>query len=412
MSKKLKQSSLVKYLMENIRDNIYFMDRKGRIILINEAGATWLGFDSPDEVIGKTDLDIFTEDHGCEAYEDEQRIIKTGIPILGKEEKETWADGHETWVTTSKMPLRDDDGTIIGIFGISRDITEHKKAEIRAAIFADENRQFREEMETELQMAAELQKTFFPTSYPSFPEEAPEDSRAVRFCHHHHTKGGVGGDFCSVRKLSDHEAGILMCDVMGHGMRAALGTAIVRAIVEDASGLHQDPAAFLAHMNRSLMPIFRQSGHFLFATACYMVLDVFTGVLRFSIAGHPSPIRFNQTGCSWLADADIVHGPALAITRESGYETYECRLSAGDSIFIYTDGIFEALNRAGEEFSQDRLLESVDRLRAQPLSAVYAGLLNELSLFSDGQMPDDDICMVGFRLDHLLDDAESPGQIW
>ena len=170
MFRKLKQSSLMKHLMDNIMDNIYFMDRDSRIIMINKAGAKWLGFDSPEEVIGKTDLDIFTDEHGHDAYEDEQRIMETGVPVLGKEEKETWTDGHETWVTTSKMPLRDDDGKIVGVFGIARDITAHKEAEIRAAKYAEENLRFRHDLEDDLCVAAELQKTFFPTSYPVFPD--------------------------------------------------------------------------------------------------------------------------------------------------------------------------------------------------------------------------------------------------
>lgn len=120
---------LMKHLMDNSLDNIYFMDRNGRITLINQAGAKWLGFNDPSELIGKTNLDIFTSEHGCNACEDEQRIMRTGVPMLGKEEKETWADGHETWVSTSKFPLRNDEGEIEGIFGISRDITEHKRAE-------------------------------------------------------------------------------------------------------------------------------------------------------------------------------------------------------------------------------------------------------------------------------------------
>ena len=180
MQGQLSESSLMKHLMENIRDNIYFMDHAGRIILINKEGAKWLGYDSPDQLIGKTDMDIFTEEHGREAYEDEQQIIKTGVPILGKEEKETWPDGRETWVSTSKMPLHNDEGQIVGTFGVSRDITDHKKAEIRAEKFAEENCRFREEMEGELQMAAELQKTFFPTSYPTFTDTSGAGQAAGR----------------------------------------------------------------------------------------------------------------------------------------------------------------------------------------------------------------------------------------
>ena len=127
--------NLLNALMEHIPDNIYFKDRGSRFIRINRAAADWYGLDDPAAVVGKSDFDLFTADHAQPAYDDEQDIIRTGKPLLHKEEKETWPDGRETWVDTSKLPLRDHEGNIIGTFGISRDITDRKIAErsLRAA---------------------------------------------------------------------------------------------------------------------------------------------------------------------------------------------------------------------------------------------------------------------------------------
>lgn len=402
MFKKLKQSNLMKHLMDNIRDNIYFMDREGHIILVNKEGARWLGFESSDEVIGKTDLDLFTSEHGRAAFEDEQRVMETGIPILGKEEKETWADGRETWVSTSKMPFRNDDGEVVGTFGISRDITDHKMAEFRAEKYAEENRKFREEMEDELLMAAELQKTFFPAYYPVFPEDvSPEDS-VVQFSHRHHSGGMVGGDFCSIRKLSDTEVGILLCDVMGHGVRAALGTAIVRGVVEDISHQKKDPGQFLGHLNQVLTPILRQGDLFLFATACYMVLDVSTGTLRYANAGHPVPIILCEGQSEWLMDACAVAGPALAIDIESEYETGERVIHPDDLVFMFTDGVYEVAGPDREEFGEERLLAAIKRHKDLPLQELFSALLNDARHFSEDGKFEDDICLVGFQLKKLL----------
>ncbi|MBP7637762.1 MAG: response regulator [Kiritimatiellae bacterium] len=122
-----KQRLLVQALMENIPDNIYFKDEKSRFILMNKMHAKTFGLDDPAEAIGKTDFDFFTEEHAHAAFEAEQEIIRTGIPLLNAEEKETWPDGSCTWVNTTKMPLYDTNGVIIGTFGISHDITEHKR---------------------------------------------------------------------------------------------------------------------------------------------------------------------------------------------------------------------------------------------------------------------------------------------
>jgi two-component system sensor histidine kinase/response regulator len=89
----------------------------------------WTGFKDPSEMIGKTDKDLFATEHADGALADEQKIIATGQPIVGIEEKETWPDGHETWVSTSKVPWRDASGAVIGTLRSSRDITARKLAE-------------------------------------------------------------------------------------------------------------------------------------------------------------------------------------------------------------------------------------------------------------------------------------------
>jgi two-component system, sensor histidine kinase and response regulator len=122
-----------KYLLNEILDNmpehIYFKDTKSRFIKISRALAIALDLSDPVEAVGKTDFDFFTEEHARPAYEDEQEIVRTGQP-LSKEEIETRPGLPDRWVLTTKMPMRDEEGKIIGTFGISRDINRQKLAEI------------------------------------------------------------------------------------------------------------------------------------------------------------------------------------------------------------------------------------------------------------------------------------------
>lgn len=121
---------LLNSLMDNIPDNnIYFKDRESRFIRVNKALAERFGIKDPSIAIGKTDFDFFEADHARQAFEDEQRIIQTGQSLINIEEQEFWLGGKETWVLTSKVPLRNEEGEIIGTFGISRDITERKKVQ-------------------------------------------------------------------------------------------------------------------------------------------------------------------------------------------------------------------------------------------------------------------------------------------
>ena len=122
---------LLAALMDNLPHNIYFKDTQSRFLRINKAMAHCFGLRNPSEALGKTDSDYFTNEHALQALADEREIISTGQPLLDKEEKETWPDGHITWVSTSKVPLLSPEGQVIGTFGISRDITDRKKAEVQ-----------------------------------------------------------------------------------------------------------------------------------------------------------------------------------------------------------------------------------------------------------------------------------------
>jgi two-component system, sensor histidine kinase and response regulator len=139
---------LLDTLMEQAPDQIYFKDDKSRFVRISRGLADRLGLGAPADAIGKTDFDFFSGEHADAAFADEQRLLQTGESLVGIEERETWAGGREAWVSTTKVPLSDRNGQIIGLFGISRDITERKRGAERLAAQAErvarQNDQLRE----------------------------------------------------------------------------------------------------------------------------------------------------------------------------------------------------------------------------------------------------------------------------
>ncbi len=123
------ESEFLHTLMDNNPDHIYFKDIESKFIRINRSLANRFGLKNPTEAIGKSDFDFFTREHAQQAYQDERTVIDTGKPIQAKQEKETWPGGLDTWVSTTKVPLRDRSGRIKGTCGISRDITEYHRAD-------------------------------------------------------------------------------------------------------------------------------------------------------------------------------------------------------------------------------------------------------------------------------------------
>jgi diguanylate cyclase (GGDEF)-like protein/PAS domain S-box-containing protein len=130
------ERELLEAFLEHIPDNVFFKDRDSRFVRISRAMADYCGLRDPTQAVGKVDSDIFSSEHASQALLDEQEIIRTGQPKIGIEEKETWPDGRESWVLTTKLPLKSRHGQIIGTMGIAHNITDRKQAELRVRYMA------------------------------------------------------------------------------------------------------------------------------------------------------------------------------------------------------------------------------------------------------------------------------------
>ena len=122
------ERDLLRALMENLPESIYFKDAASRFLRISKSKALRSGLSDAVDAVGKTDFDFFSSEDAQAAFADEQEIMRAQRPIVGKEEMHVWPDGRTSWVATSKLPLRDKQGHVIGTFGISHDITEQKQA--------------------------------------------------------------------------------------------------------------------------------------------------------------------------------------------------------------------------------------------------------------------------------------------
>ena len=288
---------------------------------------------------------------------------------------------------------------------------ERKRMAEQLAHYAEQLRERNAQMEADFNMAREIQQVFLPQQYPTFPRTASPAESALRFSHRYLPAAAVGGDFFNVFAITDSIGAIFICDVMGHGMRAALVTAILRGLVEELLPLAMDPGKFLAEINRSLHAILERTDEPTLATAFYLVADVEESELRFASAGHPSPILVRRDArlAEPLKVYDPRHGPALGLFGKSIYPVCRCPVAVNDLLLLFTDGLYEIAGPGDEEFGEERLLAAIRSKVHLSAEKLFDELLGAVRAFTSKPDFDDDVCLVGMDVARLGHASQSGG---
>ena len=394
----LEERHLMRLLIDNVPLNVYFKDRDSKFTLVNKSMATWNGFGSTDDVVGKSDHDLFREDHANEALRDERQIMESGDPILGYVEKETTPAGAEAWVLTTKMPLIDRVGKIVGTFGVSSDVTELVRTQQSLAETAAALQGRNDEMEEELALAREVQQALLPHEYPIIP--AGSGSGRLRFGHRYIPISGLAGDFFEVFPVGEHSAGLFICDVMGHGVRSALIVSMLRGLAERIHEVAEDPGEFLGQLNSGLSAILTEADMTMFATAFLVVIDLEDGELRYASAGHPAPImRSNEGQAGVLPMGGRGKGTALGLFPDATYESQTLKLGMIKQLMLFTDGIIEVENPDGEAFLQNRLVQAVSEEQCSGVDLLLDRVLDRVLSFAESRRFDDDVCLLAVEIE-------------
>jgi sigma-B regulation protein RsbU (phosphoserine phosphatase) len=403
---KLRDSeALYHSLVETLPQSIYRKDLEDRFTFVNQLFCSALDR-AAAEILGRTDADFYPPKQAAKYQREDRRVIETRKTFNAVEER-TLPGGEKTYVQVVKTPLYDAHGNVIGLQGIFWDITEQKRAEeqIRQATAElgrsrEALRKKNDEMEEDLKMAREIQQTMLPQKYPSFPRSAPAGETRLRFSHRYLPTGAVGGDYFNVLALSDTEAGVFICDVMGHGVRSALIASMVWALVEELKPLGGDPGKLLTHLNRDLCAILKHTGSPTLTTAFYLVADSATGQVRYANAGHPKPLLVHRaTGAvEPLGNGGGKPNAALGLFEDAVYESTRRPLSEGDLIMLFTDGLYEVEGRNQVLYTHDMLVQAVGARANLPAAELFDELLAEIRQFALGQDFVDDVCLVGMEV--------------
>src|SRR5262249_5294979 len=255
------------------------------------------------------------------------------------------------------------------------------------------------QLEEDLTMAREIQLAMLPQQYPAFPKTEGASESAFHFTHRYLPTGTVGGDFFTVSALSPTQASVFICDVAGHGVRSALVTAMIRALLEELKPLAFEPGQFLTKLNSDLHAILRHAGTPLLTTAFYLVADWKSGAMRYTNAGHPKPLLLRRSAgqVEPLVNLGGKSQPALGLFETASYQTSEVKLAARDLVMLFTDGLYEVQAANQELYSQTLLVTDVQRRLQLPASQLFDEILKQIQQFSAEGTFADDVCLVGLE---------------
>lgn len=407
--------SLYHSLVENSPQNIFRKDIQGRFLFANAQYCKHYNCKFED-ILGKTDFDFFPTELAEKFRRDDWRVMETGRTLNVTEEHHPKGQ-EQSYAQVIKSPLYGADGRIIGLQGMFWDVTAQHMAEERVRKANEQVAQSRKDlhtknlqMEDDLKMAREIQLAMLPLTYPSFPRAATPAESVFQFTHRYQPTSQVGGDFFTISALSDTTVGVFICDVAGHGVRSALVTAMIRALVEELKPIASDPGEFLTRLNEDLHGLLKHAGTPMLTTAFYLVADFKDGTLRYSNAGHPKPLHLRRSlgEVEPLTSQKRKSQAALGLFAEASYDTSTVKLTPGDAVLLFTDGLFEVESTDQKPYSQTLLLADVQRRFALPATQLFDELLEQMQRFSADGKFEDDVCLVGLEVTNNNPALKSP----
>lgn len=380
---------LFQTMMKHLDEYIYFKDKKSRFLAVSDYLVKQVDKQSPAEVIGLNDSDFYDRAHADEAYSDEIRLVEGQLSEINKEEHVNADMDDEMWVATRKLPLFTKSHRIAGSFGLSRDITREK-------VLHDKLEQNHERMQAELLLAKNLQTKLMQQKIPQLTKK--DGTAAVTIASKYIPSFHLSGDYYSINKTPCGGMALFIADVMGHGVRAAMVTAMIQTAVQELSEFAHRPAEFIKQLNNTIVQTIKPSGQLLFTTGAYCYLNIEERRLTYVQAGakHGILVPVDEDKMSLSFKKDTV-GPALGLVKDVDYQENEIDLQENDEILLYTDGIIEAA-MGDEEFSERRLLDFLAEHRHANLDDMMNDLISSVQNFTDSQQLDDDVCLLSFRI--------------
>lgn len=244
----------------------------------------------------------------------------------------------------------------------------------------------KERIGAELNVATQIQANMLPSIFPAFPERSEFDIYATMT-----PAKEVGGDFYDFFLADENHIAIVIADVSGKGVPAALFMVIAKTLIKNRTLMGGTPAEILEDVNNQLC---EGNEAELFVTVWLAIVEISTGKGVASNAGHEYPVLKRKDG-----DFELIknrHSPAVATMEGLHFRQVEFELNPGDRLYVYTDGVPEATNAANELYGTDRMVDFLNKNKDATLQDILHGMKDDIDVFVDGAPQFDDVTMLGF----------------
>lgn len=361
----------IRAIVDSLSDGVYVCDMERRITYWSKSAERITGWRA-DEVVGRQCFDnilchIDKDSHQLcgQEYCPLHRSIITGAgsngPLLVFAQSR---DGQRIPMQVSVAPLRNAAGDVIGGVETFQDVSS---------------------MVQDLERAKRIQQL-------ALQHDVHEDPR-IKFTTHYVPQAIVGGDYYAIEKLDEDRYGLILADVMGHGIAAALYTMHLSSLWNRFRGLLSSPEEFAAKLNNELVKVVKTDESF--ATAVCGLLDLKERVFRFAGAGGPQVLLMRAAGTSECLETS---GLPLAIMEDAVYDEARISLQEDDRLLLFSDGALEISNAAGDMLGLDGLIGMLKK-QGYPAADIWMGALEEeLLKYSNGIRLDDDLTLIEIRI--------------
>lgn len=384
--------SFLEALTELLPVCLFAKDLEGRYIYVNEGFAAKTLLKDKSAIIGKRPSEVLAPAHAAVAEAEDLHVLQSGEPIINRENRNRGLARGKNYEIISKICVRDNAGNKLGIAGITLDITERKLNENKLFQLNQKLEAQNKRFEEEISLGREVQKVFVKVA-------KSDAGSSFDIGYHYQPSEKLSGDLIIAEPIDAENWGLLICDVMGHGIRSALVTAILRGFYDEHKAAVVEPASFVRRLNAHYNSLLKGLDVTLFTTLSCGVFNPSTGKLTLATAGHHSPLRFGLNGDQVVTkNCDVAHGePAVGLLADFEYTATTLMLEQGDAILFFTDGLMEACSADGEEFGLEPIRQHMlDHAAKDGSQALVDAMVAQAHAFAD--KIDDDVSLLLLKM--------------